>query len=334
MAVGSSLNRMSASATHSMVAIRSALRSELEKVEPGEKIIVACSGGADSLALSFALSAEAKERAIQVIGVTVDHQLQPGSGEQAQRVVDQLRHMGIQLCDIAKVDVSLTDGLEASARRARYEALDAACQRHGARKVFLGHTRDDQAESVLLGLARGSGTRSLSAMATESGKYVRPLLGITREQTVSACREEGLVVWHDPHNEDPKFLRSRVRTQVLPFLEEKIGPGIAGALARSASLLRDDADALDEWAMSEFEKLDPASMDIAALTLLPRAVRSRVIRAAIYAIGAPPGSISLEHINPIEALVTSWSGQGVVSLPGGVKAERLSGRLSLSTPSN
>lgn len=171
-------------------------------------------------------------------------------------------------------------------------------------------------------------------MATHSGKYVRPLLGITREQTVSACREEGLIVWNDPHNEDPKFLRSRVRTQVLPFLEEKIGPGIAAALARSASLLRDDADALDEWAMREFEKVDPTSLDIGRLILLPRAVRSRVIRAAIYAIGAPPGSISLEHINPVEALVTSWSGQGVVSLPGGVKAQRLSGRLSLSPPVN
>ena len=325
---------MSTSATHSMVAIRSALRSELEKVESGEKIIVACSGGADSLALSFALSAEAKKRAIQLIAVTVDHQLQSDSGEQAKRVIEQLKSMGIEFCEIAKVKVSLTDGLEASARRARYVALDAACQRHGAKKVFLGHTRDDQAESVLLGLARGSGTRSLSAMATQSGKYVRPLLGITREHTVSACREEGLTPWNDPQNEDPKFLRSRVRTQVLPFLEEKIGPGIAAALARSAGLLRDDADALDEWAMSEFDKLDPASMDISTLTLLPKAVRTRVIRAAIYALGAPQGSISAEHIYPIEALVTSWSGQGVVSLPGGVKAQRLSGRLSLSPPSN
>ena len=325
---------MSTFATSSMVAIRSAIRFELEQIAPGEKIMVACSGGADSLALSFALSVEAKKLAIQIIGVTIDHQLQAGSDEQAKRVVAQLEGMGIQLCEIVKVDLSLTDGMEASARRARYGALDAACQRHGAKKVFLGHTRDDQAESVLLGLVRGSGTRSLSAMAAHSGRYVRPLLGITREQTVSACREEGLVAWNDPHNEDPRFLRSRVRTQVLPFLEEKIGPGIAAALARSAGLLRDDADALDEWATREFEKIDPTSMDIAALTLLPRAVRSRVIRAAIYAKGAPLGSISLEHLNPIEALVTSWSGQGVVSLPGGVKVQRLSGRLSLSPPVN
>lgn len=317
-----------------MVAIRTAVRSELEKIEPGEKVIVACSGGADSLALSFALAIEAKKRAVQVIGVSVDHQLQPGSGEQARKVVAQLGEMGISSCEIARVDVSLTDGMEASARRARYEALSAATEKHSASKVFLGHTRDDQAESVLLGLVRGSGTRSLSAMAVESGKYIRPLLGITRLQTLGACREVGLVPWHDRQNEDPQFLRSRVRTQVLPFLEEKIGPGIAAALARSAGLLRDDADALDEWAMNEFEKLDPKSMEIPQLILLPRAVRSRVIRAAIYALGAPQGSVWAEHVNSIEALVTSWSGQGVVSLPGGVKAERLSGRLSLSPPPN
>lgn len=315
-----------------MVAIRSALRIELEKIEPGEKVIVACSGGADSLALSYALAIEAKKRVVQVIGVTVDHQLQPGSGEQAKKVVDQLSRMGISLCEVAKVEVRLTDGMEASARRARYEALDAAREKHVAARVFLGHTRDDQAESVLLGLVRGSGTRSLSAMAVQSGKYIRPLLGITRIQTLNACQEVGLVPWHDPHNDDPQFLRSRLRREVLPFLEEKIGPGIGAALARSAGLLRDDADALDEWAMSEFEKIDPRSIDIPELTLLPRAVRSRVIRAAIYALGAPQGSISAEHISPIEALVTSWSGQGVVSLPGGVKVERLSGRLSLSPP--
>ena len=323
---------MTDSTTNAMVAIRSAVRAELEKIEPGEKIIVACSGGADSLALSYALAIEAKKRALQVIGLTVDHQLQPGSGEQARKVLDQLSGMGISPSEIAKVEVTLTDGMEASARRVRYAALEGARERHSAAQVFLGHTRDDQAESVLLGLVRGSGTRSLSAMAVESGKYIRPLLGITRTQTLTACQEVGLTPWHDPHNDDPHYLRSRLRTQVLPFLEERIGPGIAAALARSAGLLRDDADALDEWAMSEFEKFDPRSMAISELTLLPRAVRSRVIRAAIYALGAPQGSISAEHINPIEALVTSWSGQGTVSLPGGVKVERLSGRLSLSPP--
>ena len=318
--------------TSSMVAIRSAVRGALEKIEPGEKIIVACSGGADSLALSYALALEAAKREVQIIALTVDHQLQPGSREQAERVVIQLAGMGISRAEIATVEVTLTDGVEASARRARYAALDVAAQKHLAAKIFLGHTRDDQAESVLLGLVRGSGTRSLSAMAAESGKYLRPLLGITRVQTLGACAEVGLLPWHDPHNDDPQYLRSRLRTQVLPELEEKIGPGIGAALARSAALLRDDADALDRWAMGEFERMDPKSMDISALILLPRAVRSRVIRAAIYSLGAPQGSICAEHLRPIEALLTSWSGQGVVSLPGGVKVARLSGRLSLSPP--
>ena len=323
---------MTHSTTSAMVAIRSAVRVALEKIEPGEKVIVACSGGADSLALSYALSLEAAKREVQIIALTVDHQLQPGSGEQAERVVIQLSGMGIPRSEIATVEVTLTDGMEASARRARYAALDGAAEKYLARKIFLGHTRDDQAESVLLGLVRGSGTRSLSAMAAESGKYLRPLLGITRDQTLGACAEVGLVPWHDPHNDDPHYLRSRLRSQVLPFLEEKIGPGIGAALARSAALLRDDADALDKWAMGEFEKIEPGSIDISELILLPRAVRSRVIRAAIYGLGAPPGSISAEHISPIEALLTSWSGQGAISLPGGVKVTRKSGRLSLSPP--
>ena len=315
-----------------MVAIRSAVRVALTEIEPGEKVIVACSGGGDSLALSYALSREAAKREVEIIALTVDHQLQPGSREQAEKVVVQLSGMGISRAEIARVEVTLTDGMEASARRARYAALDAAAEKYLARKIFLGHTRDDQAESVLLGLVRGSGTRSLSAMAAESGKYRRPLLGITRNQTLSACAEVGLLPWHDPHNDDPHYLRSRLRTEVLPLLEEKIGPGIGAALARSAGLLRDDADALDEWARSASENLDLRSIDISELTLLPRAVRSRVIRAAIYALGAPSGSISAEHISPIEALITSWSGQGVISLPGGVKVTRLSGRLSLSPP--
>lgn len=315
-----------------MVEIRSAVRPELEKLHAGDRVIVACSGGADSLALAYALAKEAEKLAITVIGVSIDHQLQPGSSSQGQKVVEQLSSMGIA-AEVIPVDVEQTDGMEASARRARYQALDEACQRHGAVRVFLGHTRDDQAEGVLLGLARGSGTRSLSAMAPQSGKYLRPLLAITREQSVRACKEVNLEPWNDPQNEDRKFLRVRVRNQALPILEKSIGPGVAAALARSAALLRDDADALDEWAEREFAGFDPGSMDIAALLALPRAVRSRVIRLAIYALGAPAGSITADHVASVEALISAWHGQGVVSLPGGVKAGRKSGRLSLLPPS-
>lgn len=320
---------MSEPTDKAMVAIRSAVRTELEKCSAGDKIIVASSGGADSLALSFAVAKEASKLALQIIGVTVDHQLQEQSGIQANKVITQFNNMGISDSEIVKVNVNITDGVEASARRVRYEALDSCAAKYGAAKIFLGHTRDDQAESVLLGLARGSGTRSLSGMATQNGMYVRPLLTITREQTLHACAEEKLEPWSDPHNIDAQFKRVRVRLQALPALEETIGPGISASLARSAGLLRDDADALDEWADEVFTKLDPTSLDIEVISTLPRAVRTRILRMAVYASGAPMGSITAEQVSVLEALVTSWSGQGEVSLPGGVKVQRISGRLSL-----
>ena len=312
------------------VAIRSAVRNALTDCAAGDLILVAVSGGADSLALAYALSLEAPKLALRVEGVTVDHQLQSQSSVQAEKVVAALATMGIEKTHVIKVDVNITDGLEASARRARYAALDACAEKTGATFVFLGHTRDDQSESVLLGLARGSGARSLSAMALRNGKYVRPLLAITREETLGACVEAQLDPWDDPHNADKAFTRVRVRTDVIPNLEKNLGPGISAALARTASLLRDDADALDQLAETEFALHDPLSLDISRLEKLPKAIRTRVLRLAIYAAGAPSGSLSADHITPIEALITEWSGQGASDLPGGVRVSRISGRLSLS----
>jgi tRNA(Ile)-lysidine synthase len=166
-------------------------------------------------------------------------------------------------------------------------------------------------------------------MAMENGIYIRPLLHITRAQTVSACNELGIDAWNDPHNGNTEFSRVRVRTEVLPLMEEKLGPGISAALARSASILRDDADALDEIAQSEISASDLSNLDCEHLAGLSRAIRSRVLRAALYGAGAPTGSITADHLAAVEALVTSWRGQGEVSLPGGVKVERISGRLSL-----
>ena len=308
--------------------IRNAVRLWLEKLEAGDLVCVAVSGGADSLALAYALSLEAPKLAIQLHAVTVDHQLQSASGAQAATVVVQMKSLGIETT-VAKVSVEITEGLEASARKARYAALDSVGETLNAVAIFLGHTRDDQAESVLLGLARGSGTRSLSGMAPHQGKYIRPLLSITREQTEKLCNEVSLDAWQDPHNKDAEFARVRVRTVAIPTLEKTIGPGISEALARSAELLRHDADALDAWAEREIEHLDLADLECEHLAHLPRAIRSRIIRMAIYAAGAPSGSISAEHVASVEALIMGWSGQGPSHLPGGVKVERFSGRLSL-----
>ena len=315
--------------TTAVPAVRNAVRTWLEKYEAGDKVIVAVSGGADSLALAYALSAEAEKLAITVIGVTVDHQLQAASTMQAEKVVAQLSKFGLS-CVIKKVTVDVKEGLEASARKVRYEALNEVAEQENAVAVFLGHTKDDQAETVLLGLARGSGTRSLSGMAHQNGLYVRPLLEISRNQNEEFCKEVGLEYWNDPHNQDSQFARVRVRTEALPVLEKNIGPGISDALARSSHLLRDDADALDHWAKREEIHLDLHDLDCAHLESLPRAIRTRILRSAIYASGAPSGSVSAEHVSAVEALISSWSSQGALNLPGGVKVERISGRLSLS----
>ena len=315
--------------TSALVDLRNAVRPFLENLTAGDSALVAVSGGADSLALAYALIKEAPALAITLIGVTVDHQLQSGSADQAKKVQSALKDMGYQEVLIEKVDVVEKSGLEADARAARYAALDSVAHAFGASQIFLGHTRDDQAETVLLGLARGSGTRSLSGMAVVNGKYARPLLNLTREQTVAACAEAELQPWNDPHNENEKFTRVKVRNKVLPVMESEIGPGIAAALSRSASILRDDADALDEMAQAVISRVDLKDLDCAALAELPRAIRSRILRAAIYAAGAPSGSISADHLTAVEALVTSWRGQGEASLPGGVKVARISGRLSL-----
>jgi tRNA(Ile)-lysidine synthase len=315
--------------TSALLDLRNAVRPFLENLTAGDSAIVAVSGGADSLALAYALIKEAPNLAITLIAVTIDHQLQTGSGEQAKKVQEQLKSMGYQEVIVEKVSVVEKSGVEADARTARYAALDSIAHAYGASQIFLGHTRDDQAETVLLGLARGSGTRSLSGMATVNGKYARPFLQLTRSQTVAACDEAAITPWNDPHNANEKFSRVRVRNKVMPVMEDEIGPGIAAALARSAAILRDDADALDEMAQAVISRVDLSDLDCAALAELPRAIRSRILRAAIYAAGAPSGSVSADHLSGVEALVTSWRGQGEASLPGGVKVARISGRLSL-----
>ncbi len=307
------------------VAIRNAVKPFLAQLEAGDNFLVAVSGGADSLALAAALLLEAKPLALNPIAVTVDHQLQENSDIQALKVSEQLKEIGYGQVLIKKVVVVATDGIEAGARKVRYEAIARSVEESKATKVFLGHTHGDQAETVLLGLARGSGARSLSGMAIESGIYCRPLLSLTREVTEQACKEFGLEPWSDPHNFDNDFTRVRIRREIIPYLEEKLDPGISRALVRSASLLRDDADALDQWAERE-----GSDLDCQRLAALPRAVRTRIIRKAALAAGATPGELTYEQISTIDALISAWKGQGAVSLAGGVKVERISGRLSLS----
>jgi tRNA(Ile)-lysidine synthase len=313
-----------------VAAVRLAVRRCLADLEPGDVVLAAVSGGADSMALAAALATEAEAAGVRPGAVTVDHGLQDGSAERAARVAEVLVRLGLDPVDVRSVTVGTDGGPEAAARAARYAALDAAAEEHAAPVVLLGHTRDDQAETVLLGLARGSGARSLAGMAPASGRYRRPLLGLDRETVRQAV--DGLPTWEDPHNADPSFARARVRTDALPALESALGPGVAAALARTAGLLRSDADALDAWAdRAAAEAADgDDGFAVDALASLPTAVRTRVLRRAVIAAGAPPSDLTADHVVAVDALVTSWHGQGPLQLPGGVGARRACGRLLLA----
>jgi len=237
--------------------------------------------------------------------------------------------------DVARAGEPGYPGPEAAARAARYAALRRAAGACGAAAVLLAHTMDDQAETVLLGLARGSGARSLAGMPERTGPFLRPLLGIGRATTRAACAAQGLEPWDDPQNADPAFARARVRHRLLPALEAELGPGVTEALARSARLLRADADLLDELANNELERIAPAGcghpLPLDALAALPEAIRSRVLRNAAIAAGCPPGALTARHVAGLEALVTGWRGQRWTDLPGGIRARRRYGKLQFGS---
>ena len=311
---------------------RRAARNALAHFEPGDRILLAVSGGADSLLLAAATNLEASKVGIQLNALVVDHQLQKDSEQVALTAQKKLVEFGITEVHVTQVLVNEdvgNGGLEAAARRARYDALDVEADRIGAVAIFLGHTEDDLAETVLLGLARGSGTRSLSGMAFQVGRYVRPFLELTRAQVLAACQESGIEYWSDPHNQEMSFARVRVRNEILPMMEKEIGPGISKALARTSRILREDADALDLIAGDLFASLaDPTQIPIEWIAEVPSAVRKRVIKRAIEAMGAP--TLTAEQILEVDALVAAWKVQGPVALAGGITARRDSGRLTLS----
>ena len=233
----------------SVAAVRHAVRRGLADLDPGARLVVACSGGADSLALASATVFEGREQGWYVVGATVDHGLQEGSDTRADAVVAQLATIGVDETVAARATVEAPGlGPEAAARAARYAVLEQLRESFDADLVLLGHTRDDQAETVLLGLTRGSGGRALAGMRRSFDHYRRPLLDVSHTDTVTACQVEGLRVWEDPHNVDPAFTRVRVRRRVLPLLEDELGPGVTDALARTADQLRPDMELLDAYA--------------------------------------------------------------------------------------
>jgi tRNA(Ile)-lysidine synthase len=312
-----------------MTKARLAVRQALKSLNPGDRVLVAVSGGADSLLLAHCLKLEGSEQALNISAVIIDHQLQEQSGDIALKTKMKLLEMGIPEVHVTKVEIVKKDGLEADARTARYEALTEFASKEQVSAIFLGHNQDDLAESVLLGLTQGAGTKSLAGMTKQRDLYFRPFLSLSREEIVAACAEAHIEYWSDPHNDDERFTRVKIRKQVLPLMESQLGPGIKEALARSARIFREDSDALDTLTEEIFATIaDPGSIEVELLERLPVALRKRVIRRALARLGAT--RISAEHLDWVEALIGQWHGQGAVALPAGVTARRESGRLALS----
>ena len=315
--------------------VRLAVRRALTGFEPGATVLVALSGGADSLALAAATAFEAPKLGLRAAAVTVDHGLQDGSADAAAAAAARAQALGLD-ARVVRVEVTGAGGPEAAAREARYAALRDAARAAGAAAILLGHTLDDQAETVLLGLARGAGATSLQGMAATSDldgvRLLRPLLDVRRTTTRAACAAEGLDAWDDPQNADPRFARVRVREKVLPVLEAELGPGIAEALARTAAQLREDADAFDEMIDETIEDIVEhaeagISVSVAALAANPAALRNRIIRHVV----ASEFHQSLTRSQTLEVarLVTDWSGQGPIDLPG-CRARRVGGRIEFT----
>jgi tRNA(Ile)-lysidine synthase len=294
-------------------------------------LLVACSGGADSLALADAVLRAAADR--QPVAATVDHGLQPGSDRVARSVADALRRLGYRRVEVLPVTVDGPGGVEAAARTARYGALRALAESLGPDTgVLLGHTADDQAETVLLGLARGSGPRSIAGMRPWRAPWGRPLLPVRRADTEAACAAAGLTPWQDPHNADPAFTRVRLRREVLPLLDRVLGGGAVPALARTADLMADDLCALDDLAGRALREAAGAdgTLDRAALAAWPAAVRRRVLR--IWAGDA--GGLTFQHLVRLDGLVTDARSGSAVRLPGGRDAVRRRDRLVLLAPAD
>jgi len=313
--------------------IRLAVRTALADLPEGSTVVVALSGGADSLALAAATAFEAPKLGLRVGTLTVDHGLQNGSDAVAARAAREAAALGLDAL-VVRVEVGADGGPEAAARDARYRVLKDAATDAGAAAVILGHTLDDQAETVLLGLARGSGAASLQGMAPvreddDGLRWVRPMLGVRRETTRAFCAESDLEVWDDPHNTEDRFARVRVRDRVLPVLETELGPGIAEALARTAEQLREDAEAFDEMIHETIEDIVEhaeagISVSVAALAANPAALRNRIIRLVVDS----EFGVSLTRSQTLEVarLAIDWSGQGPIDLPG-CSAARAGGRI-------
>ncbi|HEX5947937.1 MAG TPA: tRNA lysidine(34) synthetase TilS [Actinomycetota bacterium] len=313
----------------------------------GESVVVACSGGPDSMCLLHALHRLRRLFRIRVSVFHFDHRLRPGSDRDAAYVARQARQLGLPYRGVeASGRPPVGASVEAWARLARYAALSQAAGELGAGRVALGHTVDDQAETVLLGLARGGGLDAVAGMPAVTSipplgvVGVRPLIEITGAETRAFCRALRLRPRSDPTNRDPRFLRNRIRLEVLPALEAALGRNLRATLARTADLVRGDADYLEALASEAAARItgvgeEEVRLDAAGLSALPRPIGARVARAALRVAAAMGGEWESEAASPhVLGVLDLASGGGGrrLDLPGDLVAERVKGYVRISSP--
>lgn len=268
--------------------------------------VIGLSGGPDSLALVAAAAAEQKDVSVLV----VDHGLQPGSADVAERAAAAAREFGFA-STVANVTVG-PGNVEAAAREARYAAL-----LESGRDVWVAHTVDDQAETLLLGALRGNP----SGMAQRNGKIVRPFLHIRRADTVGACEELGLEVWNDPMNDDPAYRRVAMRRSIIPALTDLLGGDAVPALAATANRI-----AADQALIEQLADLTPTT---SCVELEGDAGPVRRRRLAKWLLDEEV-RVQGDQLAAIEALVTNWRGQGPIAVGGGRSVVRVDGKLVLT----
>ncbi|MEY2945804.1 MAG: hypothetical protein RL243_564 [Actinomycetota bacterium] len=306
-----------------MADVRRAVRENWDSagVIEGDLVLVAVSGGADSMALAASAAFEGQRAGIRVGAVVIEHGLQEVTKQIAPMVAERLSALGLSPVEVVAITVPAghgSGGVEAAAREARYAALETAASKLGAKHVLLGHTQNDQAETVLLGLARGSGLKSIAGMTSIDGRWLRPLLNISRATTEAACADQGVEVWDDPANESAEFARVRVRKNALPALESELGSGVVPALARTAELVQEDLAFLEAQGEAAFKTIAKVaatkiSIGVTELAELPAPIASRVLHRALSLFGA---TISKIHVDEVMQLVTNWHGQKELTVPG------------------
>jgi len=317
------------------IELQNAVQKLLHDFSPADLVLVGCSGGADSLSLAWCTQVVGKRLDLKVGAVIIDHQLFTNSAEVANKAKEQCVDLDLDPVIIKKVDVEKTnEGIEAAARVARYKAFEEILKETNATALLLAHTQDDQAETILMRLSRGSGAKSLSGMQAVNGKYLRPFLHIRKKIVHESLKLINLEPWQDPANNDNQFLRVKVRNELMPKLIEVLGDSAINSLDKTSQLLRDDNQALEEIAQNYWNtnsEVKTMGLNVLDIEKMPKAIRTRIVKIAALEAGAIPGPLTFEHIEAIDALITNWHGQGNVDLPGFIHAQRSDGRIKFQS---